>query len=112
MFETLESRQLLAASPAVTAKVSSGTLTVTGTDHSEAITIKESGPNMAVLVDNVKIASFNSVTKIVVNAGKGDDSVQLKFSTLSLPATISGGAGDDTIRTSGGADSINGNAGN
>jgi hypothetical protein len=110
MFETLESRRLLAA----TATVTSGTLTVTGTPQSDAIKIIQTEKNLVVRVGTHQINKFTatSVTKIVVNAGKGNDSVLLDFTTLSTPATISGGLGDDTIRTSGGADSINGNAGN
>lgn len=110
MFETLESRRLLA----VTATVTGGTLTVTGTNQGEVIKILESGKNMEVRVGDRQLKKFtaSSITKIVVNAGKGNDSVLLDFTTLSTPATISGGLGNDTIRTSGGADSINGNGGN
>src|SRR3954454_12891270 len=52
-----------------------------------------------------------SVNKVTVNAGGGDDTVTVTVPTV-VSSVIHGGAGDDTILTSDGADSLSGDAGN
>jgi Ca2+-binding RTX toxin-like protein len=54
--------------------------------------------------------SDNSITSIAVNAGAGDDKVSIG-SSVSLPATINGGDGNDTLSGGAGADTIDGGAG-
>ena len=62
---------------------------------------------------NGKMQSFaaGSVSDIKVNAAGGNDSVTLD-STVTTPATLMGGAGNDTLVAGGGNDSLNGGAGN
>jgi Ca2+-binding RTX toxin-like protein len=54
--------------------------------------------------------SDNSITSIAVNSGAGDDKVSVG-SSVSLPATINGGDGNDTLSGGAGADTIDGGAG-
>jgi Ca2+-binding RTX toxin-like protein len=52
---------------------------------------------------------FRGVAKVVVNAGGGNDRIDL--SRLTLNATANGGAGDDVLIGSDGDDVLNGEAG-
>lgn len=54
--------------------------------------------------------SDSSITRIVVNAGGGDDRVSIAR-TVTLPTTINGGDGNDELSGGGGADTIDGSAG-
>jgi uncharacterized delta-60 repeat protein len=104
MLENLESRLLL-----TTASASSGLLTISGTSGSETINI---GLNAQ---DRITISGVNStfanITSIVVNAGSGNDTVVVS-TAISLPATLNGGNGNDTLRGGDGNERLNGDGGN
>ena len=101
-----------AATPQVTAALSSGTLTVNGTSGIDVISFSLSSKGLSVLGNGKTVAGspFNSVARIVVNALDGSDRVTL--GQLNVPATLIGGAGDDTLTGGNAADLINGNGGN
>src|SRR5438045_3442052 len=124
--EGLEQRALLSAA------VSGGVLTVTGTDGDDIISVKaakdSTGAAILVVTENVKpaegedwgtptVSTFlqSDVTSIVVNAGAGNDNVAIggrRGTAVSTPATLNGGDGNDVLTGGGGADLINGDAGN
>src|SRR5262245_18594811 len=54
--------------------------------------------------------TFNGVKKIAVQAGEGNDTVNL--SAISLPSAVDGKGGADTITGGGGADTLHGGSGN
>ncbi len=121
MFQPLESRQLLSA------VLSAGTLTVTGTAKNDRISITLSKDLATVTVKETSGSRFRKgtttstdftaadVTSIVVNAGAGNDSVALRGGKRSTPfavaATINGDAGNDNLAGAAGNDTINGGEG-
>lgn len=121
--EQLEVRQLLAAN--LTATLANGVLKIEGTDKADRIIVHESNgfAGSFVSIDNVKISvsgksvgSVDSakVDKIEVRALGGDDVVSLSHSSydaVSIPSTIWGGIGNDSIYGGAGPDTIWGNAG-
>ncbi len=120
------------AAPGIkTPKLQGGVLTVEGTKDSDtiALRLRTGDPNtLQVDFDNGSaVFSFPraDVTKIDVNARGGDDNVRIDESngafTTTIPTTIDGGAGDDTLVGGSGAetlvggpgsDSVDGNRGN
>jgi Ca2+-binding RTX toxin-like protein len=111
MLEHLESRKLLA----VTAGFSGGVLTVTGDDLSNRVVIGRNAETDTVFVrtGDVTIASVpnSQLTAIKVSLlGEGD--VLEIAGTVTKPATISGGLGNDRLAGGGGRDVIYGDAGN
>ncbi len=103
MFDSLEARKLLSSS------LVGGVLTVTGTNGNDTIALAISGPNIKVSQTGAanKFFATGSVQKIVVNALGGKDSVTIG-STITKPATLNGGAGNDTLTGGGGNDMLNG----
>src|SRR5690349_5627168 len=112
--ESLEQRQLLSAS------LSGGVLTVTGTAENDVITFRiakdgTTGVKQIVVSEQVRPADgsdpddptetrfdLSSVTSIVVNAGAGDDVVgalcgRRGRNAISLPMTINGEDGNDRL---------------
>ena len=122
MIEALEGRQLLSAT------LTDGVLTVTGTDGNDAIGISLSKDGATITVSEAVVVegekptptktTFDaaSVTSIVVDAGAGDDRVgacrgRRGSSALTVPMTINGGDGNDRLEGAGGDDVVNGDAG-
>jgi Ca2+-binding RTX toxin-like protein len=112
-FEVLDRREMLT----VTAGFSAGTLTVNSDAAADPIAISWYGNN--VKVNGADVGEFllaSAVTAIVVNAGDGNDTIDL---TNLLPSgfpnlndiTLNGGGGDDTIYGSPLGDVINGGTG-
>jgi Ca2+-binding RTX toxin-like protein len=113
----LESRSLPAG---VTASFANGTLDVEGDATDNTISIELVGKIVTVLDGDVGNQVVVAVTNapatgltaasltvgIVVNAGDGDDSVDVS-ATITRPATLNGGTGADTLFGGGGNDSIN-----
>ena len=90
---------------------SGSTLVVNGTSGDDAIVLSGSGAALAVTINGRPMSGspFANVTKVVVNAGAGNDSVDL--SRLSLNATANGGPGNDTLGGTRANDVLNGEAG-
>jgi len=107
MIETLEQRQLLAST------LSAGTLTVRGTAAADKISVLESGSSVEVVIGKTKQSfASDSVKRISLDALGGNDKVTLSFSTLAIPATVFGSAGNDTLVGSQGNDCLHGGSGN
>ena len=104
MIEYLESRRLLSAS------VSNGTLTITGTDHADRINVVQRGA--AIIVhQGSSISRFGKkahISKILVNALGGNDSIKI---TSKIGASVDGGDGNDLIVGGNGADVLLGGNG-
>ena len=92
-----------------------GVLTIKGTKVSDKITLRLKAGDPRVLEvdvgdDGVPDFSFSraSVTRIAINAGKGNDAIRIDDTngafTDVIPTTIDGGAGNDTIDGNGGND--------
>src|SRR6266850_977151 len=88
---------------------SAGTLIITGTAGNDSIVVKGSGHSATVTM-NGGSKTFNGVKKIAVQAGEGNDVVNL--SGISLPSAVDGRGGADTITGGGGADTLHGGTGN
>jgi Ca2+-binding RTX toxin-like protein len=88
------------------------TLVVNGTARADTIVLSGKSSALYVTINGRPMTGspFSGVTKIVVNAGDGNDSVDL--SRLYLNATANGGYGDDTLIGTAGDDVLNGEAGN
>ena len=90
---------------AATAKIENGTLTVTGTSASEDVTLRllAGDPNTLEVDSGATQLTFDrsQFTKIVVNAGAGNDVVQIDESngvfTNTESTVLDGGSGDDTL---------------
>lgn len=121
--EHLEPRQLLAGNPAL--KLPVRTWTIRGTDAADniAVTYNPDTQNLDLTINGTLIESRPAarVRNLIINAGKGNDTVTVDTGPKTTPATInggdgndvlSGGAGNDNINGGNGDDILNGNAGN
>jgi hypothetical protein len=96
------------ASPA--AVMAGSTLTIEGTAGNDTIRFSGRSSALRAIFNGKTIGPFAGVTKVVVNAGDGNDNVDL--SSLFLNATANGGPGSDTLIGSAADDVLNGQAGN
>jgi len=98
-------------SPAVTASLNGGTLTVNGTASIDTIALTGSSRKLTVTANGKLVSGspFNSVNKIVVNGQDGDD--RIDASAISIPVALNGNNGNDTLTGGGGNDSLSGGAG-
>jgi Ca2+-binding RTX toxin-like protein len=92
--------------------LSGTTLVVDGTAGDDAIIVSGKSSAISVTINGRPMTGspFAGVTKIIVNAGNGDDTVNL--SRLFVNATANGGFGNDTLIGTAGNDVLNGEAGN
>jgi Ca2+-binding RTX toxin-like protein len=104
MFESLESRLLLSAS------VSNGTLTVTGTDRADQINITQNKQTILVREGSsiTRFSKKDHISGLVVNALGGNDRIKI---TSRLNATVDGGDGNDLIISGSGNDLLLGGNG-
>lgn len=86
------------------------TLTVQGTSGNDTISFSGRSSALVTIFNGKSIGPFSGVTKVIVNAGDGNDKVDL--SSLYLNATANGGPGSDTLIGSAADDVLNGEAGN
>ena len=103
--EVLEIRQV----PAATAVLQAGVLTITGSNQDDNIVVTKTGTKLAVSGVTATFTA-SSVRSIVVNAGGGDDTVDL--TAVSVPTKVSGGTGNDSLIGGSGNDTLVGDAGN
>jgi hypothetical protein len=105
----------------VRAKLVRGTLEVKGGPHSDAVALRLADrTQVQVDVGDDGSADFsfarNDLRAINVNAGNGDDAVRIDDTngafTDSIPTTIAGGAGDDSLIGGAGAETFYGGSGN
>ena len=108
-YETLESRQLMAAN--VFAGLSSGVLTVYGTDGDDQVAFYQTKNKIGI---HGVAGSWKAphVSSIVVNLGDGDDFVSLQSlanggkQALAEVVTVHSGLGDETVRLATGNDVV------
>jgi hypothetical protein len=120
LIQSLESRQLLSAA------LDAGVLTVTGTSKRDNIVVSLSKDGTTIDVSErsgsrfkkgkATVTSFaaGDVTKVVVDAGAGNDRVVLwggRKNPFSVAGLINGGAGDDRLSGAAGNDTLNGGDG-
>lgn len=105
--EALEDRRLPAGLSAV---LSAGTLTITGTDGNDTVLI-QSTAGIIGISGLATTFTQSSVSRITVNAGKGNDYVKIN-SGINLPVIFNGGEGNDTLIGGSANDTLNGDAGN
>jgi Ca2+-binding RTX toxin-like protein len=121
-----------AANAAVTPLFANNTLTLTGDDTSENITLTTAGGNVShnlpvtgqVGVGLEDATDFdpgngpkvtvpsNGTVNLVINAGGGNDNINVSAASFAAGAPINGGAGDDIILGTAAADQIDGGDGN
>src|SRR5581483_8600522 len=105
-----------AASPAVTARVQNGTLTVTGTNAADKNALIFNGATIDIDVgeDGTTDFSFDrtTVASIEVNGGGGDDDLDASRLRFAGSVTLNGGNGADTLESGREADVMLGGAGN
>ncbi len=108
--EVLEQRRLLSAT------LSGGVLTITGTDGNDSITVRQEDTSI-VVDDNITMQTFDvaQVNTLSIDMKAGDDFLRLRSKAntrnVTAPATILGGDGNDLLRGGLGSDSIDGGAG-
>lgn len=111
LIESLEKRQLLSGSVALTPQ---GVLDVTGTRKNDkiAITVDHHRRGKLDVAINGKTYALPAaaISQIDVEGGAGNDSISVD-SLISAPATLNGGDGNDTIIAGGGDDTIDGGTG-
>ena len=111
------------AAPAVTAKLKHGGLTIKGTNAADLIALRLSAVQRGVLQvdvgdDGTADFEFNSadLAQIIVKAANGDDTVRIDegngvFSDT-IPTTLEGGNGNDSLTGGSGAGTLHGGNGN
>jgi uncharacterized protein GlcG (DUF336 family) len=106
--ERLEDREVPA-----TAVLAAGTLTVTGTAADDRIRVVQVGDQVTVFDGAAQIfaAPTAAVTAVGADAGAGNDTV-IVGDTVTAPAVLTGGAGDDTLVAGGGPTTLVGGDGN
>jgi Ca2+-binding RTX toxin-like protein len=118
-FESLESRQLLAADVFLKGDV----LNVNGTNGNDVIDVQRvvSGPDAGMIQvslngkqqlfnENYTGTGFGSISKIIIRGRNGNDQISIG-PDVNFPAVIIGGRGNDTIQSGGGNDTITGGRG-
>src|SRR5689334_4008621 len=105
--EDLESRRLLSTT------LSGSTVIVTGSGSADDIFVRLDKSGRIVVEENGSIQRFagSNVTRVSINGGSGDDYVNVELA-ITLPTTINGQGGFDTLLGGGGPDSISGGSGN
>lgn len=105
----------LTPSSAVT--LSGGTLRIQGTDTADLVSLNR-GANNTIMVqtsqglgNHLNIYSLAQVSKVVFNAGYGDDTLFVDAIGLSVPVVAYGGQGSDLLQGGGGNDSLYGGGG-
>lgn len=106
LFEGLESRTMLSAT------LSHNVLTVTGTDNNDTIVLTVVSKTQYSVTLNGQQSKFatSKVNSIVINAGAGNDKINVK-AVIAAKVSLNGGDGNDTINGGGGAESISGGGG-
>jgi hypothetical protein len=110
MFESLESRQLLSS-----VTLSGGILTVTGDSNTTRLAVSYTASNNTVTGSTssgaVKTVSKSQVSGIKIEGGSRSELISVT-SELTIPTTIQGNGGNDTVWGGSGRDSISGGTGN
>jgi Ca2+-binding RTX toxin-like protein len=105
MFEPLENRRLLSVS------LSEGILTVEGTAETDRIAVRREGEYLYVNLNGAVTRYANSAVRSIRAFGLGGNDAIAVIETTK-PATLDGGAGNDSLRGAAGNDLLNGGDGN
>ncbi len=108
ILETLESRQMMSGTPLGSVTIDKGVVTITGdaqTPTNMTVSYADDGNLLAHAGRTFKEYSFSQVKQLVINGGAGSDYIYVD-PNIDIPASISSGQGNDTIRTGGGNDTI------
>src|SRR5258706_7968497 len=111
VLEVLENRTLLSVS------VANGFPSITGTNDGDKINVRAIADNMIRVSVNKEVSLFNKadITSIFVDARGGDDDVQVERAgpggAITSPATLLGGAGNDSLSGAAGNDRLDGGDG-
>jgi uncharacterized protein YkwD len=110
-FDHLERRDVPSAATLSTVNLTAGVLTVIGTDAADTIAISQGGGQITVIDTGrlVKQVPATSVTKIVVDAGFGNDVVIVR-AMVTKPSVLYGGYGSDALYGGKAADLLFGGA--
>ncbi|HEX4792559.1 MAG TPA: hypothetical protein VH370_02145 [Humisphaera sp.] len=114
IIESLENRRLLSAGAVLG---STGTLTITGTAGKDIIRIAREAADVSkldvTLNGTTQTFALASVHGILVNVGAGNDDVEVieLSAPITIPVTMFGGDGNDTLVGGSGNDSLLGQAG-
>jgi Ca2+-binding RTX toxin-like protein len=92
------------------AGMTGSTLFIEGTSAADVIGLSGRSSALVVTINGQTRGPFSGVGKVVVNAGSGNDLVNL--SKLFLNATANGGPGNDTLTGTQADDVLNGESGN
>lgn len=101
--------------PTLGAKLSDGTLTITGSNDNDNILVfaKDGMLHIREVTKEVDLLTtpVSGVTRIVVNAHQGDDWINIDHNSIDIGATIRGGSGNDQLLGGSGNDTISGDSG-
>jgi uncharacterized secreted protein with C-terminal beta-propeller domain len=114
-FEPLEPRQLLSALPAFSpAWVINGDAHRTPTDDTIIVSYNPETQKLDLTINGTVVTSrpISKVHTIVINAGKGNDTVRAPIGVQNLQFVLNGGLGDDVLVGGDGNDILNGGPGN
>ncbi|MDB4796844.1 hypothetical protein OAG77_01455, partial [bacterium] len=103
----------LFAAPSVRFSPSSGTLTVGGSDGNDVLILDQSNSGVLVTIEiqgrsQSQMMPIGAIKKVNFSGAGGDD---LFRNDSSIPSSVNGGAGDDTLRGGSGIDVIRGGDG-
>jgi len=111
--EALEARQLLSGGPlgiSTVAGVSGPQLRITCTPGNDQIVVRQTSGGLVVSNGGWSQTFTKNFESLSIDAGNGNDSVAIDAS-VNIPATLFGGAGNDTLSGGSGNDTIYGGSG-
>ena len=111
--EALEARQLLSGTPLTIRAIwtdGGSRLQIQGGNKSDSIAVARVNNRLTVYNGAWSFVTRGTFNSIVVQGGRGNDSITIDPS-ITLPTTLSGGIGDDTISGGSGDDAIYGQGG-
>lgn len=110
--ECLETRNLLSVSNTVTAGLQSGILQINSTGPSDSIILQQETNGLYVFSGSTVIGIYNpnSIQKVVVHLGNGQDLFDMK-SSQPIPLQVFCGTGNDTVWGGAGNDTLYGGSG-
>ena len=113
-FEPLENRRLLTAAITIAEAWSADTgsqLRITGSANSDRIVVNKTKLGYVITAQSGFVATYNGRYKsLTVSGGRGNDKIVLA-TTVKIPATLRGNAGNDTLMGGSNADAVYGDGG-
>ncbi len=91
--------------------ITSGQLALSGNAGADTVELVKSGANFILTFNGTPYTINSSLSSVVINGGSGADFIRVS-SQITIPVSLVGGAGDDTLRGGSGDDVIIGDDGN